>query len=65
MDESFSAHTLTDNSSMDGGLAKGKKLKGSLAYELPKDWKELEIHMDLTLLTLSTDGEIKILLKNE
>jgi len=50
---------------MDGGLAKGKKLKGSLAYELPKDWKELEIHMDLTLLTLSTDGEIKILLKNE
>jgi hypothetical protein len=50
---------------MDGGLAAGKKLKGALAYELPQNWEELEIHIDLTALSLfSSDGEIKIILQN-
>lgn len=65
VDESFSAHAANDSSTLDGGLAKGKKLKGSLAYELPKDWEELEIQVDLTALSFSTDGEIKVILKNK
>jgi len=63
--ESLSAQVASGNSTMDGGLAAGKKLKGALAYELPQNWEELEIHIDLTALSLfSSDGEIKIILQN-
>ncbi|MGF7046604.1 hypothetical protein J2T13_001102 [Paenibacillus sp. DS2015] len=50
---------------LDGALAAGKKLKGKLAYELPKDWSELEIDVDLTALSFSSEGEVKIILKNK
>ena len=29
---------------LDGTIAPGKKLNGIVGYEVPKDWKELEIH---------------------
>ncbi len=66
MNQSITA-AIADNAvnTMDGALAAGKKIRGKLSYELPKDWKELEIDVDLTKLSLfSKDGEIKILLKN-
>lgn len=65
--ESISAQVAnSDINTLDGSLAAGKKMKGKLAYELPLDWKELEINVDLTKLSLlSTDGEVKIILKNE
>lgn len=66
INEDITAHAIKGyEKTMDGSLAAGKKIKGSLVYELPKDWKELEIDLDLTKLSLSTDGEVKILLQNE
>jgi len=50
---------------MDGTLGAGKKMRGKLAYELSNDWKELEVDIDLTALSLSTDGKIKISKKDE
>ncbi|WP_438434623.1 DUF4352 domain-containing protein [Gorillibacterium sp. sgz500922] len=50
---------------LDGELAAGKKLRGRLAYEVPKDWKQLEIKVDLTKLSFSSDGEIDIKLPNK
>lgn len=66
INEDIIAHTLDGASStMDGALASGKKLRGTLAYQLPQDWKELEINTDLTVLSLSSDGKIKIVLQNK
>ena len=45
LDESFSA-ILEGDKTMDGTIAPGKKLSGTLAYEVPKDWKEIEIHFE-------------------
>ncbi len=65
INESLKAQIASNTTTMDGALAAGKKIKGKLAYELSTDWKELEIDVDLTLMSLiSTDGEIKIILKN-
>lgn len=33
-----------DKNQLDGTIAAGKKMKGVIGYELPKDWSELEIH---------------------
>lgn len=33
-----------DKNQLDGKIASGKKMKGVIGYELPKDWAELEIH---------------------
>ena len=66
INESLSAQIADEDAkTMDGALAAGKKLKGALAYEVPKDWKELEIDVDLTLLEFSNDGKIKIKLENK
>lgn len=32
-----------DKSQLDGSIAAGKKMNGVIAYEVPADWKELEI----------------------
>jgi len=63
--ESLKAQVASKRSTMNGGLAAGKKLRGALAYELPKDWGELEILVDLTKMKLSNDGEVKIILQNK
>lgn len=64
--ESISSQ-IADNSlsSMNGPLAAGKKLRGVLAYELPVEWETLEIDIDLTALSFSNDGEVKIILNNK
>lgn len=65
MNEAITAHAIKGyEKTLDGALAAGKKLKGNLIYEVPKDWKELEIDVDLTKLSFSTDGEVKIHLNN-
>lgn len=33
-----------DKGQLDGTVAAGKKLKGVIGYEVPEEWKELEIH---------------------
>ena len=46
-DISFSAQVSKDsNKTMDGTIASGKKIVGNLAYELPVDWENLEIHFE-------------------
>ena len=46
---------------MDGTLAPGKKKTGYLAYEVPKDWKKLEVHFKPDVITGTT---IKWLIEN-
>jgi len=63
--ESLSAQMASDIPTMDGTVAPGKKLRGKLAYELPVDWQELEIDVDLTALSLSREGELRIIIQNQ
>ncbi|TYA15231.1 DUF4352 domain-containing protein [Paenibacillus faecis] len=66
INEDITAHAIKgQEKTMDGALAAGKKIKGNLIYQVPKDWKELEIDVDLTVLSLSNDGEVKIVLQNK
>lgn len=65
VNESITAGIISDDPTMNGKLAAGKKLRGKLSYELPSDWKELEIDIDLTKLSFSSDGELKVLVQNE
>lgn len=60
--ENITAMTLTDNKTADGTIAGGKKLKGSLCYEVTKGWSELEIDVDIGY---SKDDQIKLLIINE
>lgn len=65
INESIGAQIASDDlGTMDGALAAGKKIRGALAYELPIDWEELEINIDLTMLSFSNDGMVKIILNN-
>lgn len=44
---SFSALLeIGDKSQLDGTVAAGKKLSGVIGYEVPANWKELEIHFE-------------------
>lgn len=40
---SFTGTVSTDKQQLDGSIAAGKKMNGVVGYEVPKDWKELEI----------------------
>lgn len=40
-----------DKDQLDGSVAAGKKMKGVIGYEVPVDWKELEIQYTLDLLS--------------
>ena len=40
---SISATTEADKTQLDGAIAAGKKMTGVVGYEVPKDWKEIEI----------------------
>ena len=44
-DVSFSA-SLEAKTSLSGEIAPGKKLKGEIGIEAPKNWKEFELHLD-------------------
>ena len=64
--ESFSAMIENNHiNSMDGSLSAGRTLRGKLSYELPINWEELEIRVDLTSLSFSTQGEFTITLQNQ
>jgi len=39
-----------DKKQLDGTVAAGRKMKGIVAYEVPSDWKELEVHYTLDIL---------------
>ena len=40
-----------EKNQLDGSVAPGKKMKGVVGYEIPADWKELEIQYTLNLLS--------------
>lgn len=40
---SITATTSADKTQLDGSVAAGKKMNGVIGYEIPSDWKELEI----------------------
>ena len=40
-----------DKGQLDGTVAAGKKMNGVIGYELPTDWKELEIHFTPDILS--------------
>lgn len=63
--ESISAIVASGGETLNGTVAPGKKLRGSLSYEVDTDWNEIEVDVDLTALRFSSDGEIKIALKNQ
>lgn len=48
---SFSAMMENTAEQLDGTISPGKKMKGVIGYELPIDYKELEIHLSLDLLS--------------
>lgn len=62
MTEDLTARTCTDLTSMDGTVGAGKKMKGSLCYQVPEDWKEIQIEVDLGF---SSKDEISIVIVNE
>lgn len=62
MTEDLTARTCTDLTSMDGTVGAGKKMKGSLCYQVPEDWKEIQIDVDLGF---SSKDEISIVIVNE
>lgn len=41
---SLGAITENNNTQLDGTIAAGKKMKGYIGYEVPKDWSTVEIH---------------------
>lgn len=51
---------IDDISTLTGDIAAGKKLKGYLAWEVPKDWKEFEFNFDEGLFS---DGTNKFIFK--
>lgn len=62
INENLAAQISKDGAkTMDGTIAAGKKLTGTLAYEVPKDWKKLEIHFKPDQFS---DTTIKWLIEN-
>lgn len=47
IEEDFLAHSSSDYSTMNGEIAPGKKLEGSLCYQVPCNWSELEIQVGI------------------
>lgn len=43
---------------LDGSVAAGKKMRGTIAYEVPTDWKELEIRVNPDALSFFSDETI-------
>ncbi|MEW8997910.1 MAG: DUF4352 domain-containing protein [Thermoanaerobacter sp.] len=63
INENLAAQISKDGAkTMDGTIAAGKKLTGTLAYEVPKDWKKLEIHFKSDQFS---DTTIKWLIENK
>ncbi len=56
VDQSFSA--VIGDKGLDGTIAAGKKMQGSIGYEVSKDWKCIEIHFEPDLF-----GKTKIIFK--
>lgn len=45
VDHSFGA-AMAEKNSLDGTIAPGKKMKGQIAFEVPKNWQEFELHVN-------------------
>jgi len=58
--ESLSGAVTEKTKTLDGDIAAGKKLKGSIALEAPEDWKEIEIIYEPTSLLISNKYTFKV-----
>ncbi len=58
----LSASVAAESESLDGTIAPGKKLKGSLCYQVPEDWKTLEIKANLGY---SSRNQVTMLIENQ
>ncbi len=58
--ESLSGGVTEKTKTLDGDIAAGKKLKGSIALEAPEDWKEIEIIYEPTSLLTSNKYTFKV-----
>lgn len=47
-----------DKQQLDGQVAAGKKMDGVIAYEVPKDWKEIEIHLNANVFSFFSGDTI-------
>lgn len=52
---------IASEKGLDGNIAPGKKLHGALMYQVPSDWKKLEIQVDLDL---DSQKEVTVLIPN-
>lgn len=43
---------------LDGNVAAGKKMNGVIAYEVPKDWKEIEIRLNPSVFSIFSEETI-------
>lgn len=48
---SLGALMANDKGQLDGSIAAGKKMKGVIGYEVPTDWKELEVQYTANILS--------------
>lgn len=62
INEDLSARVASKQESMNGTVGSGKKIKGSLCYQVPENWTELEIKVDLGY---SSKNEIILLFNNQ
>ena len=53
-DYSLSAACVFDEGSLDGNIAPGKKMVGWYAVEVPKDWKQIDLHIKSNWLSSGT-----------
>ena len=55
INSSFDAEYASGKSSLDGTVASGKKMKGVIGYEVPSNWRELEIRFTPDFWSLDDD----------
>lgn len=58
IETSFNGDAATKKNALSGTLAPGKKLNGSLVYEVPEEWNKIEIVFDWTLVSNRMDDVI-------
>ncbi len=65
MNESISAQIADDSiKTMDGTIAAGKKLRGQLAYEVPKGWMKIQIDLDAAAFSFFNNEKITMVFEN-
>ena len=62
IDMDIMGQSASENGTMDGTVASGKKLRGSLCYQVPENWSKLEVNVNLDLFSKE---EVVLLFENK